>query len=254
MHSLVYQVWGLRLELRATDPIALEHMASLALPDWTPDSGSVDCQFLIVKENDHWCLLRNGKLIDQSLEVLELVQILRGQLHLEISSQAVQGTFIHAGLVGINGTALIIPGRTGVGKSTLVSALVTQGAQFYSDDYAIIDAQGLCHSYPSAGIVRIPGGIQLVPAETMGWRPGLQPLPAGCVVLTHYEDGETWRPQQWGQGQGILGLLENAVRARLDPAGVLSRLAQATQRTTFLRGKRGGADACAQDLLERLTR
>ncbi len=63
---------------------------------------------------------------------------------------------MHAGVVGWRGRAILIPGRSGTGKTSLVAALVEQGAVYYSDDYAPIDADGRVRSYARAPSVRRP--------------------------------------------------------------------------------------------------
>ena len=56
--------------------------------------------------------------------------------------------FVHAGVVGWQGKAILIPGRSFSGKTTLVKALIEAGATYYSDEFAILDRQGLVHPYP----------------------------------------------------------------------------------------------------------
>ena len=46
---------------------------------------------------------------------------------------------IHGGAVQIGDQGVIITGKTGAGKSTLVSAFVKEGHKFLSDDVSVID-------------------------------------------------------------------------------------------------------------------
>ena len=50
-----------------------------------------------------------------------------------------QMLFVHAGVVGWRGLAIVLPGRSRTGKSTLVAELVLRGAVYYSDEFAVLD-------------------------------------------------------------------------------------------------------------------
>lgn len=47
--------------------------------------------------------------------------------------------YVHAGVVAVDGEALILPGLSRAGKSTLVLALLQQGADFLSDELLVFD-------------------------------------------------------------------------------------------------------------------
>ena len=66
---------------------------------------------------------------------------------LTLATLAKELVFVHAGVVGWRNRALVIPGRSFSGKSTLVMALVEAGADYYSDEYAIFDLEGKVHPY-----------------------------------------------------------------------------------------------------------
>ncbi len=51
-------------------------------------------------------------------------------------------TFLHAGAVEIDGFAIVFPGRSRWGKSTLVASLVAQGCGYLSDEYAVVSSEG----------------------------------------------------------------------------------------------------------------
>ena len=49
---------------------------------------------------------------------------------------------VHAGVVAFAGRAVVIPGPSHSGKSTLVQALVEAGATYLSDEFALLDEAG----------------------------------------------------------------------------------------------------------------
>jgi hypothetical protein len=64
---------------------------------------------------DHYALIRNG----------------RGRL------------LIHAATVSVGGRGVMLAGASGSGKSTLAAALVTKGADYLCDEFAIVDPTDL---------------------------------------------------------------------------------------------------------------
>ena len=65
---------------------------------------------------------------------------------------------VHGGVVGHDGRAILLPGPTGAGKSTLVAELVRRGALYFSDEYALIDGAGRVHPYPRPLLLRDESG------------------------------------------------------------------------------------------------
>src|SRR5215467_11147446 len=65
-----------------------------------------------------------------------------------------QMLFVHAGVVGWRGLAIVIPGRSHTGKSTLVAELVLRGAVYYSDEFAVLDDTGKVHPYRRTLVLR----------------------------------------------------------------------------------------------------
>src|SRR5205085_12389371 len=105
--------------------------------------------------------------------------------------------FVHAGVVGWNGRAIILPGKSMSGKSTLVAALVRAGATYYSDEYAVFDAQGRIHPYARPLSLRGEEGApaKRCPAQELGGTPGNGPLRVGLVAAADYRPGASWRPR-----------------------------------------------------------
>lgn len=104
-------------------------------------------------------------------------------------------TAVHAGAVRIGGYAVLLPGSTNTGKSALVAELLRLGAEYLSDEYALIDAKGQVHSYPRPRLLRNSGPEQ-VAALPEQWNARIPQVPARwldtgfevrlCRVLAHY--------------------------------------------------------------------
>src|SRR5205823_2604068 len=112
--------------------------------------------------------------------------------------------------------AIVIPGRTFTGKSTLVAALVEAGATYYSDEYAVLDERGRVHPFarPISLRGRQGGRGRRVPVEALGGRAGKRAIPIGLIVVTHHHAGASFQPEPITPGQAVLALLDNTVPAR----------------------------------------
>jgi hypothetical protein len=179
---------------------------------------------------------------------------LESDLQLFVAEAARRRVFVHAGVVGWRGRALLIPGRSFTGKTSLVAALVRAGATYYSDEYAVLDARGRVHPYPRLLSIREAGSDtpRRCPPEALGGRAGSRPLPVGLVAVTQYRPGARWRPRALTAGQAALALLDNTVPALRKPAAVLDALQQVVSHAALLKGARGEAEEAAEALLRRM--
>ena len=73
---------------------------------------------------------------------------IEGDLHHWLATYTRGYLFVHAGCVDWRNRAIVIPGRSYAGKTTLTRALLEAGATYYSDDYAVIDPSGAIHPFP----------------------------------------------------------------------------------------------------------
>ena len=95
-----------------------------------------------------------------------------------VAQRSRQMLFVHAGVVGWRGLAIVIPGRSHTGKSTLVAELVRRGAVYYSDEFAVLDDTGRVHPYRRPPVLRDetrqPQDLRLVREDEP-----TEPLPIG---------------------------------------------------------------------------
>ena len=185
--------------------------------------------------------------LDTVLETLE------ADLRLDVASNARRRIFVHAGVVGWRGRAIVIPGRSFSGKTTLVAELLRAGADYYSDEFAVLDGRGRVHPFPKPLSLRRENGksSQKLPAKTLGSLTGEKPLPVGAVVLTRYRAEARWRPAPVTPGRAMLALLANTVPARRVPERSLAALEQVVARASVLKGERGEAREMVDALLTR---
>jgi hypothetical protein len=161
--------------------------------------------------------------------------------------------FIHAGVVGYRGSAIIVPGKTFSGKSTLVSELIKAGADYYSDEYAVIDNSGRVHPYLRPISLRGENGFKSsVCAENLGGVTGSTPLPVGMLIFTTYKPGAKWRPKSVTSGQAFLDMLANCVGARIAPHRTVDFLERLAACPVRIKTSRPDAQITAEKILKLL--
>lgn len=200
-------------------------------------------------------LTRDGVAIRSSSSLAEISGELESDMHFHVALAARDFLFVHAGVVQWMGRAVVVPGRTETGKSSLIMALTHAGAEYYSDEYAVLDREGRVHAYPKPLSQRRDGAPpRLHPPEALGGRPEQPALPLGITVVTSYREGATWSPRPISGAQALMALFDNTVVARTKPDFALAVLAKAARGTGGLEGERGEAAHMASALLEEVSR
>jgi hypothetical protein len=145
-------------------------------------------------------------------------------------------TFLHAGAVEIDGSAVVFPGRSRWGKSTLVASLVEQGCGYMSDEYAVISQEGTV--FPLSKPVRLRRNGSEVHIRPPGVSaPG--GLRCAALILTRFEEGAEWAPEIMTAGSAILEMLPSALQSRDCPEEVLTSLAALVQEAECYRSPHG---------------
>lgn len=176
----------------------------------------------------------------------ELITSIVGGAHHGVACHARGFTFVHAGAVAIDGCAVVIPGASHFGKSTLVRALVEAGAGYLSDEFAVLDAGGRVHPYRKPLSLRdVPGEGRLVDVEELGGVHAVEPFEQGCVISTRYEAGVSFEPEPMAPGMLALELVANTVTIQRKPDEDTTAIAAFVRAARGWLGPRGDADEAA---------
>lgn len=261
--GMAFTSFGVRVGVRTTDASVLPEIEAVLPPGWKPAAGtSVSHMFSVVAGGAGqgkgvrrmWLLYDGWVRQARAREPEPVLEALASAIQLCVAEQAPRRVFVHAGSVAWQGKAVLIPGPSFSGKTTLVSELVKAGATYYSDEYAVLDSHGRVHPFPAPLSVRESGefvGTDRHPAE-FGGVTGTKPLPVGVVLVTRYHEGARWRPRRLSAAEGALEMLANTVPARSRPEAALAALKAAAQGAEILKGKRGDARETAAALIARL--
>lgn len=231
-------------------------------PGWRPSrSASVERLYsVVVGGAGRPGLARFNLLYEDHLRVArtrsleEALETLESRLRFYVAEHARRRVFVHAGVVGWRGRAVVLPGRSMAGKSSLVAELVRAGAAYYSDEFAVLDARGRVHPFAKPISLRAEGETRQhhFAVEELGGSAGKRALPVGLVVVTEYRPGARFRPRRLTRGRGALALLEHVVAARREPARALDALRSVVAGAPVLRGARGEAREAARQILAAL--
>jgi hypothetical protein len=185
----------------------------------------------------------------------QAVDVLGSHLVLYLMSHTPDLLWVHASAVARDDRAIVLPGRMGIGKSTLMMALLRAGAEFYSDDYLPVDAGGRAHPYLAEPNWVDPETGRHPPQDLrgMGVRLGETPVPIGLVAHVWREPEGTLQLRDGTEGEGLLALIDNALGARTNPALAMTAARAAVSGARVVAGPRGhDADEAAAALLARL--
>ena len=261
--GLAFEAYGLRIGVRTNDADVAERLDS-CLP---PNSTRIDGPFV-----DYLLSLRVGKpsgdgrakffhllyagltRVARSLVLDEVVRRVENEVDLYVGEHAKDRVFVHAGVVGWQGKAIVLPGHSFSGKSTLVSELLRAGATFYSDEFAVLDDRGYVHPYPRPVSMRTQEGQfdRDVPPAEYGAAVGTEPLPVGLVALAAYQPGARWQPRELRPARSIVELIQNSLPMMAYPQRTLAALENAVRDARHVKGVRGEAAETAAALLRHI--
>jgi hypothetical protein len=257
---LCYSAYGVRIGLAISLDL-LPHLPSPLIPggqEHAPEPPFAFFRFQHARLADGRSAFQvadNGSIIFLSGDVQAAARVLESRVHQYVAASTEAAVFVHAGVVRWDGRAVAIPGPSHSGKSTLVAALVSAGATYYSDEYAVIDLEGRVHAFPRQ--LRLRADILQQMVTTLPKLPPgtpLQPLPLGWVLNIRYNPAGTWRPGALTPGQTLLALLENTVAVRRQSESTIKILKTAVGFAAGWNSERAGATKAAQDILQFLDR
>jgi hypothetical protein len=246
--GICFDAFGVRVGVRSNEPRLLDRLSPHLPPGWKPTSSRwVDRLFSL------WIgrggpapvqLYAGGQRRLRTASLDEALVVLESEIRQGVAAGA-PSTFVHAGVVGWRGHAIVVPGRSRSGKTTLVAELVRAGASYYSDEFAVFDGRGRVHPFAKPLSVRGEGGCDRhgarTRAEDLGGTCGREPLRTGLVVLATFRPRADWRPERLSRGRAVLEMLAHTAPARLRPERSLRTLERALAGAVVLKGERSEA-------------
>jgi hypothetical protein len=162
-----------------------------------------------------------------------------------VAANAPEHLFLHAGCVKFQGRLFIFPGDSHSGKSTLVKEFLMNSAEYFSDEYAVLDSEGLVHPFPKPLSIRPEVGsdgetVEIDP-KVMGATEASAPAMIEYVVFTSYKPEGVWRPVKTTLSEGTLALIPHSIGLQARAEFSLQILEKASKNAVFLKGDRPDA-------------
>jgi hypothetical protein len=205
----------------------------------------------IVRVGDQLQLLADDAVVACASQAISLVPDVIRVLDDAVIQRLTTLRAVHAGAVLWCGRALLVPGVSHAGKSSLVAELLRRGATYFSDEYALIDTDGLVHPYPRPLLVRNGGPEQLpMLPEECNAAVGDAPAPIGWILALQYLPEATWSVSPTSQSEALLNLLRNTPHILADSPDMVRAFQRAVAGAACYAGHRADAVHAAGQILK----
>ncbi|MCP4959092.1 MAG: hypothetical protein GY925_07460 [Actinomycetia bacterium] len=247
---VVYEIFGCAVRFEAPQPHLDAIAEGLAFANPVTTSARPAVTYTAITDGDGLRYERRdpGRPPDPARVGKTTARVL-DDLHLSVALHSRAGVFVHAGVVGWNDRAILLPGRSRWGKSTLVEALVRAGAQYLSDEYAILLPNGRIQSYPRPIHLRTPHGPMLLDPRSIG-TVAPRSYPPSIVVLTRYESGANWNPEVLTPASAALAVFDSMVVAAVIPERAMGSAATLVRQIVAVHSLRDEAASTVPAILE----
>jgi hypothetical protein len=259
--SISLRCYGVTFEI-ATDTRELDSFVGRSVPRMFPAASVVTStagqQIYSISEGRvcgsgrRFLVRRRERSLGFTPSEVDALDYIRSDVQFTAARNSVDRTFVHAGVVGWGEKAIVLPGRSFSGKTTLVAALLERGATYYSDEYAVFTADGLVYPFVCPLHMRSARGHSrhLRTAEELAAERGVAPIPVGVILLTQYYPAAVWAPVRLTPGNALLHLLDNALPARSSPVRTMQNLGSAVLTAPAFRAERPDARSTAERIIE----
>ena len=254
-----FESYGVRVGISSNYPEFLKKIAD-ELDDIFPtdiapiDNSNIERRIDITRKEDGFIEFKiDGEEVSGSESEENVFKFLLSRIRLTVAEHATSRVFVHAGVVVWNGKALVFPGNSFSGKTSLVKAFIDLGASYFSDEYAIFDEKGLVHPYPKTLSIRgiIDDFTQVEhTAEELGAVTETEPHPVGMFYIGQFEENAAFEPKPLSVGETVLKTVSFTLPIRVAPAFSLNVLQKAASSAIRCESKRGEAEITAPLLIE----
>jgi len=213
--------------------------------------GKPDVFIRVDRVAEQFQLSSDGAAVASACQVTRLVPDLIRVLDEAVIQRLTALRAVHAGVVLWHERALLLPGATHAGKSSLVAELLRRGATYFSDEYALIDSEGLVHPYPRPLLLRNghPEQVPLLPGECNA-SVGEFPAPIGWILSLPYLPASTWSIATVSQSEGLLTLLRNTPHVLAESPDIVRIFQRAVAGATCYAGHRAEAADAADQIIQ----
>jgi len=255
LRSLKFEVCAFDCTIRAatSSPQAFAVLSRYIFPPLPRITGAVvqpDILICLDEIGEEFQLLVNGEVMASAGRPESLAAHVVHFLDEAVVKRLTGLCAVHSGAVQWNGRALLLPGATHSGKSSLVAELLRRGATCFSDEFALIDTEGRVHPYPRPLLLRDGGPRQfpLLPEE-LNASFADAPAPIGWILALEYQSAESWNIAPVPQGFALMTLLRNTPHPLAEVPGMMQAFQRAVAGAACFAGRRHDAVQAADRIL-----
>jgi hypothetical protein len=156
---------------------------------------------------------------------------------------------VHAALIVWEGAAIVVPGPSYSGKTTLCVAAIEIGATVWSDEFTLVDPDsGRVLGWPRPLRIRTSASPERRALDDAG-APPPEPLPVGVVAPVRYGQGVS-SLAPISRGEAVMEILANTVCGESRPQESFRAALAMTHSARLIGGHRGDAAVTMAELLE----
>jgi len=228
----------------------LERFVFPSLPRMVDAREPPDISVRVARVADQFHLSVDDVVAASASQIISLVPDLIRVLDEAVVQRLTTLRAVHAGVVVWGERALLLPGVSHAGKSSLVAELLRHGATYFSDEYALIDSEGRVHPYPRPMLLRngSPDQVPVLPSECNA-SVGDAPAPVGWILSLEYQPLGAWSVAAVSQSETLLTLLRNTPHALAESPGMVGTFQRAVAGATCYAGRRTEAADAADHIL-----
>jgi hypothetical protein len=247
-HVVAFEVYGTRVSVRVPRPELVPSVIDQFPVDATICEGRPgDRQFdLEIGDDGRYAVVLEGRVLNPPQSLEGALAGLRRELFFHSVDHARDRLVVSAAVVAHAGRAVLLPGPSMAGKTTLAVALVRAGAVYYADDWAVLDREGLVHPFPTLFYIK---NKEKVSVESLGGVRGEHPIKVGLIASITFRPGARWDPKRLTEAEGMMLLLRSAYG--MDEPGFAMEAARRTATEALvIESDRDDAAEAASRLLE----
>lgn len=260
--EIAFVVQGVRVGLRANRAELLPTLRAMFPPGAREiEPGRVEQLYSVIAGQDRGTIrgfnlgYANSNRLARTHSLDEVLRQVENDMHLAVAAYSRGHVFVHAGVVGWRGRAVLIPGSSCSGKTELTAALLHAGATYYSDEYALLDGHGRVHPYPIDLARRSNGPAEPpvpVAAQSFGATIATEPVPVGLILSTRFRPQARWQPRTLSPGLALMRILRSTVSARMQPKRSMAALSRVVAKAPLWIGPRGDVSDFVPELVSKM--
>jgi hypothetical protein len=247
VQRLVVTAFEVTVAVEVPDGFPLDSVLEGLPPDYRRrrPTTAADHAVTVTRDGPGFAVDPDGQPPHGPLTQAQALRVAQSGLELTVAEHAVDRYVVHAGAVAVDGRAIVLPGATMAGKSTLTLALVRAGAAYLSDEFAVFDGDGRVHPYARPIAMR-HGPDRYVPVTRSHHRRAAE---LGLVADLRFDALAGWSVTPLTAAGRLLALLGQSATASTRPDATMDALARASLGAAGIGGTRGPADEAARTLL-----